>query len=40
MDFVEGLPKSEGADTLLLVVDKQTKFSHFLTLAIRSQQLK
>ena len=33
MDFVEGLPKSEGADTLLVVVDKLTKFSHFLTLA-------
>ena len=32
MDFVEGLPKSEGADTLLVVVDQLTKFSHFLTL--------
>lgn len=33
MDFVEGLPKSKGADTLLVVVDKLTKFNHFLTLA-------
>lgn len=33
MDFIEGLPKSEGADTLLVVVDKLTKFSYFLTLA-------
>lgn len=33
MNFVERLPKLEGADTLLVVVDKLTKFSHFLTLA-------
>jgi len=33
MDFVKGLPKSKGVDTLLVVVDKLIKFSHFLTLA-------
>ena len=33
MDFVEGMPKLEGFDTILVVVDQMTKFNHFLTLA-------
>jgi len=33
MDFVEGLSKSEGNDAILVVVDKLTKFAHFLSLA-------
>lgn len=32
MDFIEGLPKSEGKDTILVVVDRLTKFGRFLTL--------
>ena len=32
MDFVEGLPKSEGYDTIMVVVDRLTKFAHFVPL--------
>jgi len=33
MDFVEGLPKSEGKNCILVVVDWFTKFAHFLSLS-------
>ncbi|WVZ77328.1 LOW QUALITY PROTEIN: hypothetical protein U9M48_025207 [Paspalum notatum var. saurae] len=32
MDFIEGLPKSKNHDTILVVVDKLTKYAHFLPL--------
>ncbi|KAK4407690.1 Transposon Ty3-G Gag-Pol polyprotein [Sesamum angolense] len=32
MDFIEGLPKSEGKDCILVIVDCLTKYSHFLSL--------
>lgn len=32
MDFIEALPKSEGKDTILVVVDQLTKYAHFIFL--------
>ena len=32
MNFIDGLPKSEGCDTILAMVDKYSKYGHFITL--------
>lgn len=33
MDFITGLPKTKGKDTILVVVDRRNKYNHFLPLA-------
>lgn len=33
MDFIEGLPKSNKFDTILIIVDKFTKYGHFIPLS-------
>lgn len=32
MDFVEKLPLSQGKDTILVIVDRFSKFTHFIAL--------
>ena len=32
LDFVEGLPKSSRYDTILVIIDKYTKYGHFIPL--------
>ena len=33
MDFITGLPKSEGKSVIMLVVDRITKYAHFCALS-------
>ena len=33
MDFIEGLPRLEGKDCIKVVVDRFSKFSHFMGLS-------
>jgi hypothetical protein len=30
MDFIEGLPMSDGKDTIFVLVDRLTKYAHFM----------
>lgn len=32
MDFIEGLPKSNGKEVIWVIVDRMTKYAHFFSL--------
>ena len=40
MDFIDGLPPSEGKGNILVVVDRLTKFSHFMAIKKQTWQNK
>jgi hypothetical protein len=33
MDFITGLPKSEGKSVIMVIVDRMTKYAHFCALS-------
>jgi hypothetical protein len=33
MDFITGLPKSEGKELILVIVDRFTKYAHFIIMS-------
>jgi hypothetical protein len=33
MDFITGLPKSEGKSVIMVIVDRLTKYTHFCALS-------
>jgi hypothetical protein len=40
MDFIEGLPMSDGKEKIFVVVDRLTKYAHFMEVRKPTQQNK
>jgi len=40
MDFITGLPTSEGKDSIFIIVDRLTKYAHFIAISLKEKVIQ